>query len=94
MSEQFKTVGFWMTLTTTLIGLAVLLIGITEEQSKGITAVVGAVLTVLSQFGYLKAEAMVRAAKVMATAQVYGMRCADGISDAKVLNPIATIRSI
>lgn len=95
MSDQFKTVGFWMTVTTTLVGLAALVWGITDDQAKSITTAVGAVLTLLSQFGYLVAEAQVRAAKITAIANTYAIiRNYEGASVQTITDPIKLIRSI
>jgi hypothetical protein len=66
MKEQFKTVGFWVSFTTSIIGIATLVFGLTQEQSNNIASVIGGVITLFSQLGYIKAEAQVRSVKIEA----------------------------
>lgn len=74
MNAQFQTVGFWMSLASTLVGLGAVVAGLSKEQTDSVMALVGALLTAATSFGYLKAEALVRAAKIQAYVHVLSLR--------------------
>lgn len=71
MNSQFKTVGFWVTLTNMLVGIAVAMFGVTSEQGNAVTTMIGSLMVLLSQLGYVHAEAQVRIARIKSATIAY-----------------------
>ena len=58
MTPSYLTAEFWTTLITNVIGIAVLVGGLTTDQgtelTKALTTIVGGVIAALAAFGYIK----------------------------------------
>jgi hypothetical protein len=66
MQSTFKTPEFWATVIGQVIGIAVLCGGLTSEQGtalqQSLQTIVGGVLSILTLFGYIKAQSVRKAA--------------------------------
>ena len=66
MTPAWKTSEFWMAMITNIVGIVALLGYVTSDQATalvdGLSRVVGAVLMILTSFGYIKARTALRTA--------------------------------
>ena len=64
MKAELKTVGFWLSMSTAVIGVIAMAVGLTSEQQNALVTAIGALLAAGAQLGFLTSEAKVRCAKI------------------------------